>query len=204
MPFADLLPLFAQGPAGFRGGNNQPPPPDPAVITGILAFYFGCIGFVAIVGYIIRLLHARSMVNCLKQIAPRNRTVEPGTVWLSAIPLIGGIMHIIAMFKLPASLENEYRSRGWRSDGDFGKTLAIVYLVCAFVAFPAAMVVFIMYWVKHNGYTQELMSRPSRREYDDEDEDEDDDRPRSRRSSRRDDDEDDEDDRPRRRRRDED
>lgn len=195
MLFADLTPLFAQvAGGGFRPNNNQPTPPDPALVTGIITAYFGCLGFLLLVGYVIRVLHARSMVNCLNQIAPRNRTTEPGFVWLSAIPIVGGILHIISMFKLPESVKNEFYDRGWREDGDFGKTLAIIYLVCAFVAGPAALVVFIMYWSKMSGYTKQFQERPARREYDDEG-----DRPR--RSRRRDDyydDEDDEDDRPRR------
>jgi hypothetical protein len=210
MPFADLLPLFAQmnrnfgpgpGPGVGPGGpGNQPP--DPALVGGILTMYFLCIGFIIIVGYTIRLLHARSMANCLHQIAPRNRTTEPGTVWLSAIPIIGGIFHIISMFKVPDSVKNEYEDRGWREDGDFGKQWAIIYLVGAFVAGPLAIIALIIFWNKISGYTKEMMSRGPGR-YDDYGDDEDD-RPRRRSRSRReyDDEDDDEDYRPRRRSRD--
>ncbi len=197
MPFADLMPLFAQAGRQFNNGNQGPPP---EAIGAIIATYLGCIGLAVVISYVIQILFCMTLTKCLKACAPRNRTMEPGQVWLSLIPLVGIVFIIMALFKVPDSVANEYRDRGLRGDGDFGKTMAIWYIVTAFVCGAISPIFLIMYWVKIAGYTKELQGRAGRSDYDDED----DDRLR-RRSSRRDEDgEDDEDDRPRRRRRDED
>ena len=190
MLFADLMPLFAQAgrPFGGPGGGNQQGPP-PEVVGGIILTYVLCIGFLVLVSYTIRIFFCLSMSKCLKEIAPRNRTAEPGSVWLCLIPLVGFIFSILTMFRVPESVKNEYDDRGWRGDGDFGKQWAIIYLIGIFVAGPLALVALIIFWSKVSGYTKEMMSRPAGRGYDDED----DDRPRRRSKRRRDEEDDDED-----------
>ena len=119
--------------------------------------------------------------------------MEPGQVWLCLIPIFGFVWTIIMILRIADSLKDEYYDRGLRGDGDFGKTLGIIYIVTSFFCGPVAIVCFIMYWVKIAGYTKALMADPG--EYDDEE----DDRPRRRRRDEddRDDDRDDRrDDRP--------
>ncbi|MEO2090775.1 MAG: hypothetical protein ABGY75_14920 [Gemmataceae bacterium] len=196
MPFADLMPLFAQAGRQFNNNGNQG---DPAAAVGGMIGMLVCYGIIFVVAIAVQIFFLLSMSRALQACSPRNRTMEPGQVWLSLIQLVGIVFIIMTLFKVPDSLANEYRDRGMRGDDDFGKTMAIWYIVTAFVCGLISPIFFIMYWVKIAGYTKELQGRAGRREYDDED----DDRPR-RRSSRRDDDEDEDDDRPRRRRRDDD
>lgn len=199
MPFADLMPLFAQAGRQFNNQNQG----DPAAAVGGLIGFFVCYGVLILASIVVLILFLLAMSRALNACAPRNRTMEPGQVWLTFIPLVGIVFYIMAILKVPESLEREFRSRGMRDDGDYGKTLGIWFIVTSFVCPGVHLVLWIMYWVKISGLTKQLAGRPARSDYDDED----DDRPR-RRSSRRDDDgdgdgDDDGDDRPRRRRRDE-
>jgi hypothetical protein len=173
-----MLPLLAQVQRNAGGGGA-----DAGVLMGVMCFYGVLIAF----AIALQVMFLLSMSKCLKQISPRNRQMEPGQVWLCLIPLFGAVWTIIMMLRVADSLRDEYDDRGLRGDGDFGKTLGIVYIVSAFVCGPVALVCFIMYWVKINGYTKELTS--AGRGGDDDDEDDYDDRPRRKR--RRDDDDDD-------------
>jgi ascorbate-specific PTS system EIIC-type component UlaA len=196
MLFADLMPLFAQAGRQFNNNGNQA---DPAAAIGGMIGVMVCVGVASLVAIAVQIFFLLTLSRALQACSPRNQGMPPGQVWLSLIPLVGIVFFFMALFKVPDSLANEYRDRGLRGDGDFGKTMAIWYIVTAFVCGLISPIFLIMYWVKIAGYTKELQGRAGRSEY------EDDDRPR-RRSSRRGDDgdgNDDEDDRPRRRRRDE-
>jgi heme/copper-type cytochrome/quinol oxidase subunit 2 len=188
--FADMTPLFAQVNRQFGPAGGNPPPGDPAAAAaagGMMAvFLVGYFVFLAVV-IVVTILFLLSLSKALKACSSRNRTMEPGQVWLSLIPLVGIVFYIMAILKVPESLANEYRDRGLRGDGDFGKTLGIWFIVASFLCPGVNFILWIMYWVKISGYTKELTARAGRREYarDDEDDDEDD---RPRRRSRRDED----------------
>lgn len=186
MLYANLTALFAQAPGRF-GPGNPPPQPDPAIAVGVIA----CYGVVIVVAIIVQIFFLMTLSRALHACSERNRTMPPGQVWLSLIPLVGIVFFIMALFKVPDSIRNEYEDRGLRGDDDFGKNLAIWYIVTAFVCGIISPIFWIMYWVKIAGYTKELQSRAGRRGY----EDDDDDRPRRRSRRRRDDDEYDDDDR---------
>ena len=183
--------LFAQR-AGAGAGGGAGAAPDAGVLAGIFLFY----GVVLVAAIIVQVMFLLTMSKCLKQVSPRNRQMEPGMVWLCLIPIFGFVWTIIMILRVADSLRDEFSDRGLRGDGDYGKTLGIVYIVTAFVCGPVGLICWIMYWVKIAGYSKTLASR-GRGGYDDDDDD-DDDRPRKRRS--RDDDDDDDDDRPRKRR----
>jgi hypothetical protein len=178
--------LFAQ--AG-KGGNAGP---DGGLLAGMVCFYVVAIA----IGIGIQILFLLTMSKCLKQISSRNRKMEPGQVWLCLIPIFGYVWSFIMVLRVAESLQYEFEDRGLRGDGDYGKTIGLVYLIGSLVCGPVGLVCWIMYWLKISGYTKQLQES-GREPYEGEDED---DRPR--RKSRRD--EDDEDDRPRRRRRDDD
>jgi heme/copper-type cytochrome/quinol oxidase subunit 2 len=181
--------LFAQ-----RAGQQPPGAPDAGIVAGMLAFY----AVVLVVAIVIQVMFLLTMSKCLKQISPRNRQMEPGMVWLCLIPIFGLVWTIIMILRVADSLRDEYDDRGMRGDGDYGKTIGIVYIVTAFLCGPVGLICWIMYWVKIAGYTKQLAARRGYAE--DDDEDEEDDRPRKKRRRDEDDEDDEEDDRPRRRR----
>ncbi len=171
-----------------RNFNNQPggagQPPDPAFVLGVLAVY----AVFALIFLTILIFFYLSLSKCLKQIKPRNRTMEPGQVWLNFIPLFNIVWKILTVLKISESLKNEYEDRGWRGDGDYGKTFGIIMYVTLLISgciTPLFYFIFlIIYWVKIAGYTKELMaddgsgSGRRSRDRDDDQTDDDDDRPR--------------------------
>jgi hypothetical protein len=192
MLFADVMPLFAQARGG-GGGNGG----DAAAAIGVVVCY--AILIIAILG--MHILFALNLSRTLQQCRPRNRTIEPGQVWLNFIPFFNIVWIFITVIRVAETLEAEYRDRRIRGDGDFGKMNGLIAAVSAVIGCsPVALIFYIIYWVKMSGYRKELENRGAEREDYDED-----DRPR-RRSKRRDDedDRDEDDDRPRRRNRDED
>ena len=183
--------LFAQQQGGGGGAGAG------AAILGMLAVY----AVILVIALAVQIMFLLSMSKCLKQVSRRNRQMEPGQVWLCLIPIFGFVWTIIMILRVADSLKDEYYDRGIRGDGDFGKTLGLVYIVSAFICGPVAIVCWIMYWVKIAGYTKTLMSDDFDDDGDDREEDEDDRRGKSKGRGRRDEDEDeDDDDRPRRRR----
>lgn len=227
MTFAEALPLFAQAGGGFApaggGGAAGGGMSDTEAIIFIVIYAIAIIAALAIA-----ILYMMSLSRALQQCAPRNRTMEPGQVWLNFIPCFGLVWMFITVSRIAESLSNEFRDRGMRSEGDFGRGIGITYLVLnltsvipivGYATSLAGLVCWIIYWVKIAGYTKQLREgesfrddedREYRRRYDegdyrperDRDDDRDDDRPSRR---RRDEPEDDlDDDRPSRRRRDDD
>ena len=193
MLFATNLALFAQAGAP---GNRKLSPDEEAAMAGLAVGYFVCIGVIFIVSLILQIMFLLAMSRALAACSPENRTMEPGSVWLVFIPLAGIVFHIMMLFKVPESIQNEYRSRRLRGDDDFGKNAAIWYLVGAFVCAPVGLVFFFIFWSKISGYTKVLNGsasgerseddddRPRRRRRDDDDRDE----PRDERDDDRDDD----------------
>ena len=56
----------------------------------------------------------------------RNRTMEPGQVWLNFIPLFHLVWQFITVNRVADSLRNEFYDRGWhRRDEDYGRGLGI-------------------------------------------------------------------------------
>jgi len=191
-----LMMLLQAGPIFGQVRQQQPQGPDPGTMAGI----FICYGVVIVVSIIINILFLLNISKCLAQCSPRNRTMEPGQVWLNFIPFFGVVWIFITFIRVSESLQNEYRERRMRSDDpDFGKMTGILYMVLSIVCGPIGLIFFIMYWMKISKYKNELISNKRRggsSAYGDDEED------RPRRGGRRRDveDDDDEDDRPRRRR----
>src|SRR5262245_53392229 len=102
--------LFAQAQKGPGGGGG----PDAGVLMGILCFY----GVLFAVGLVVQILFLMTLSKCLHQVAPQNRRMEPGQVWLNLIPLFSIVWIFITVLRIAESLDNEYYDRGLRGDGD--------------------------------------------------------------------------------------
>lgn len=176
--------LFAQ--AGGRAG--QPPVDDTTILL-----IMGVVLFISIaIGLGIQILFLMTLQRALKQCAPRNRTMEPGQVFLNLIPCFGLVWLFITVNRMSESLRNEFRDRGMRSQEDYGQGVGTTYAVltvCTLIPYLGsliaigALVCWIIYWVKIAGLGRELREAPSYRDDDDRDyrrryDDEDDDRPR--------------------------
>ena len=187
-------PMQAGGPFGGGRPNQMFPPEFFALFVIIL------VSAIAI-GLTIQILYLLTLSRCFSRIAPRNRRMEPGLVWLNLIPCFQLIWIFFTTTRLADSLRDEFDDRRLRGDRDFGRTLGITYPILMLVGFVpylgaifslASLICWILYWVKIAGYKNQLISAGIGTGRHD---DEDDDRPRR----RRDEDDDDGDDRPRRR-----
>ncbi len=185
------MPLFAQ----FQQQPQNGPPEDLilAIIGGVI-----CVG--CGLWLVIRYFYCRTLSVALRQCRPVNRTMEPGMAYLNLIPLFHLVWQFIAVIRVAESLKNEFYDRGWDDREDFGRGIGMNFAglsVGGLVPYIgglfglAALVCFVIHWVKIAGYNRELAADDGSRGYDDYD-----DRPRKRR--RRDDDDDYDDDYDRR------
>jgi hypothetical protein len=185
--------LFAQ----FQPKNNaQGPPPEFMAILIVVLLVVLAISLVIAIFFLLTLSKA------LSRCSPRNRTMEPGMVWLNFIPLFSLVWQFITVNRVAESLSNEFYDRGWdRSGDDYGKNLGMTFCImnlmgwipyCGVLFSLVGLVCFIIYWVKIAGYSSQLVTRG---DYDDREDDYDDDRDRRDRDDDRDDRDDRDDDR---------
>ena len=86
-------------------------------------------------------------------------------VWLNLIPCFDMIWIFFTISRLADSLRSEFHDRRLRDDGDFGRALGITYASLGLAAMIpyigslfglAALVCWIIYWVKIAGYNRQL------------------------------------------------
>lgn len=109
-----------------------------------------------IVAFAIRIMELIALSNCLSEIEPRNRTMEPGMVWLNLIPLFNLVWIFITMIRVAESLRNEYEDRDLEGDDDYGQTMGVIAAALWLVFLPAGMVCSLIHRGKIGGYTREL------------------------------------------------
>jgi hypothetical protein len=180
-----ILQMFAQvnQPGGKVGGGA-----DMAGVMGMCV----CYAVVLVAAITVQVFFLLTMSRALRECSPRNRTMEPGMVWLNFVPFLNIVWPIITVLRISESLQNEFRSRRLPSDDpDFGKMMGIIGYVCNFVCPGVNAIFWIIYWVKIANYGKQLREDRGGGDRGDRLEDDYDERPRRRRD--RDDDRDDDD-----------
>jgi hypothetical protein len=86
------------------------------------------------------------------------------------VPCVGIVWIFITVNKIGSSLQKEFRSRRWPTEGEgFGTGVGIAYAALALAgAIPyigalfsiAALVCFIIYWIQISGYSSRLAQEP--------------------------------------------
>ena len=138
---------------------------DAAIVLVLILAFFALLLFVVIAFLL-------TLSKCLGKIQRRNRTMEPGMVWLNLVPCLNIVWQFITVFRISDSLRNEYDDNNWPEQGDYGKSLGLSALVFNFVSsvinnvvqVPAVSVVvgivsltlWIMYWVKIAGFSRQI------------------------------------------------
>lgn len=159
-----MFALFAQA-----GGNDDEPTPEELAIIFIV---FGVLFFLWL---IVSAFFLNSVSRTLNLCRPRNRTMEPGQVWLNLIPGFSIIWFFVTVSRVSETLRLEYRSRGWSTGENFSHTLGIVLAIFSllncgcYVGGLIPLILFIIYWQKIAEYNRQLATRYS--EYDEEEED---------------------------------
>ena len=92
--------------------------------------------------------------------------MNPPMTWLLLIPLFNIVWNFIVVLNMAKSLHNEFVKRNMTNEEAepgkmIGLAMCILPLLCMiplvnFIAGPAYLVCFIMYWVKIAGYAQKL------------------------------------------------
>jgi hypothetical protein len=74
-------------------------------------------GFVILIAFLsIVALYTLTLYNTLDVIAPINRAIRPGMVWLMMIPFFNLVWHFVIVHKIADSIAGEFRQRVGQSD----------------------------------------------------------------------------------------
>jgi hypothetical protein len=121
--------------------------------------------FVIGIGLIPMIFFLITLQRAFQRVSPQNRTMEPGQVWMMLIPLFNIVWQFIVVSKMSESLAREFRERNIAVEPEPGKTLGIAFCIlgiCSIIPILgilsslAALVCWIMYWVKISGYSNQL------------------------------------------------
>jgi hypothetical protein len=123
-------------------------------------------GLMAIGVLVLYIFYIVSLSRALSKCSITSRTMQPGMVWLLLIPLFNLVWQFIVVIGLADSLGKEFRARGiLNAEPEPGKTIGIAMCVCAvcgiipfvnFLALPAQLVLWIIYWVKITDFSRRL------------------------------------------------
>jgi hypothetical protein len=125
-----------------------------------------------LIGLGIQVMYLLTLQNTLKQCSPENQKMPPANVWLNLIPLFNYVWTFIIVNKMADSLQAEFAKRGINvPEARPGYGVGLAYAICAccgvvplinMLAGPAALVLFIVYWVKIAGYKRMLIESQMR------------------------------------------
>lgn len=120
-----------------------------------------CVVFLGVIT--VGILYLASLSGLLAKCSPAARTMQPGMVWLMLIPFFNLIWSFIVVNAISDSLAKEFGLRSLPLPEPMpGKPVGIAMAVCGacsiipfvnFLAAPAHLVLWIMYWVKMSGYS---------------------------------------------------
>jgi hypothetical protein len=132
---------------------------------GFLTAFLGIFIIIAAIALIVNIFYLLTLQNTLHAIAPQNRTMRPGQVWLLLIPIFGTVWSFIMVGNMADSIENEFRARNWpttaRPTYSLGLAMSIL-AICSFIPFVrgfagiAYLICWIVYWVQINDIKQRL------------------------------------------------
>ena len=126
----------------------------------VIIILFVLIGLIPAIFYLI------TLQDTLKRVKQKNRTIEPGQVWLNLIPFFSIVWQFIMINRIADSLKAEFNERGITVKEDRpGAQLGVTYCIlnlCAIVpvlgglAALGGLVCWIIYWVKMAEYKNQL------------------------------------------------
>ncbi|MEZ6142642.1 MAG: hypothetical protein R3B84_18940 [Zavarzinella sp.] len=104
----------------------------------MIEFFAGlliCFGIVLLLVLIVAILFLATLQSTLGSVQPANRALAPALVWLLLLPVINIFWLFVVVLKMAESLQNEYRDRGWNTQGEsFGKTTGLSTAVLIMVS----------------------------------------------------------------------
>src|SRR5512133_310839 len=109
-----------------------------------------------------------NLQGLLNNLAPENRRLSPGHVWLNFIPVFNLAWFIYTVIKVKDSVAAEYRARGWYIDGDLGYNVGLTAGILWVASFVIGWIPFIGWilplagvvcWIVHWLRVTDLKSR---------------------------------------------
>ena len=107
-----------------------------------------------------------SLMKTLQECDSKNRTMEPGLVWLNLIPIFSLGWMFYTVIKVWDALKAEFKSRNLQSnDPQFAYSIGLAYcitLACSIIPFIgfftsiSSFILWIIYWVKTHKYSTQL------------------------------------------------
>jgi hypothetical protein len=135
--------------------------------TTIIRVVAGCC-FIAVL--VVGLIYLAFLSGVLRKCSPTSRTMQPGMVWLSLIPLFGFIWPFFVVSAIADSLANEFRLRNVPiNDPKPGKSVGVAMAIsgaCMVIPFVNIIAIFprlilwIVYWVKIADFSRRLDLSP--------------------------------------------
>lgn len=116
---------------------------------------------------VVAVLYITSLRKALDACSPQVRTLSPGLVWLLLIPLFNLIWHFVVVLAISKSLHGEFAARNMEEDPAPGRNVGLALCILSLISgiphgyfrMPfalAALVCWIIYWVKIAGYSARL------------------------------------------------
>lgn len=138
---------------------------NPASDLAVQVIVYVGLAVAVLVGVLVQCLFLRSLAGALRECDEENRAMPPGQVWLNLIPLFGVVWMFITVNRVADSMQQEFRDRGYREDGDYGRGIGIGYNVLNLLSvIPfigsilgiVALALWGTYWSKVSGYRKTL------------------------------------------------
>jgi hypothetical protein len=105
-----------------------------------------------------RIFYLMSMHGAISRCSPQSRSMSPGLVWLSMVPVVYLFWDFVVVFMVSSSVEKEYRARGKPLEGSYpalapGIAFCVLDLVgwipfLNLIITPISLVLWIVFWVK--------------------------------------------------------
>jgi hypothetical protein len=130
---------------------------------------FGVLVTVFVVGVFLGFRFLAALARALRRAHPDHRRMHPWQVWYNLIPVFNMVWAPVTVVLVAESLRNEYRSRGLDDPAeDYGRFTGLTLLTLlatgvlvypAILTYPAALFVWVRYWLAVNRHAGELKSR---------------------------------------------
>ena len=108
--------------------NQAQPNPFPFPLETIWLI-LGIVFAFLIVWLVVYVFYLLSLQKALSRVSPRNRTMEPGQVWLMFVPCLNIVWGFFIAIRVPDSLRNEFADRRRDDGSDYGKTIGLAYCI---------------------------------------------------------------------------
>ena len=93
--------------------------------AGLVLGFLGFLCVMVIAALVIYIFFLITLQTALNRCRPRNRTMEPGMVWLMFVPLFNLVWQFLMVSKIGDSLKHEFEDRDMDDRSDYGKTVGL-------------------------------------------------------------------------------